>query len=207
MQRAVYNRRMKSLHLLKKKPIKSCPAWNKWKKGKRFLLADIPQKVLGIVWAWRLTQSLSQKYRHVGMTFLQVFSLARKGDWIPEFSLSMYSIIQPLGYYITLTSQGIRTIQWAHIWIRSGTSLAVQCIRACLQSFPASGSFPGTQFFTSGGQRIGLSASASVLPVNIQDWFPLGWTGWISLQSKAFSRVFSNTTVQKHQFFSAQLSL
>ena len=76
-----------------------------------------------------------------------------------------------------------------------------------LQSFPASGSFPRSQFFASGGQNIGVSASASVLPVNIQDWSPLGWTGWISLQSKGPSRVFSNTTVQKHQFFSAQLSL
>ena len=72
-------------------------------------------------------------------------------------------------------------------------------------SFPASGSFPMSQFFTSGGQSIGVSASTSVLPMDIQDWFPLGWTGWISLQSKGLSRVFSNTTVQKHQFFSAQL--
>ena len=64
-----------------------------------------------------------------------------------------------------------------------------------------------SQLFTSGGQSIGVSASASVLPMNIQDWFPLGWTGWISLQSKGLSRVFSKTTVQKHQFFSAQLSL
>ena len=69
-----------------------------------------------------------------------------------------------------------------------------------LQSFSASGAFPMSQFFTSGGQRTGVSAWASVLPMNIQDWFPLGWTGWISLQSKGVSRVFSNTTVQKHQF-------
>ena len=78
---------------------------------------------------------------------------------------------------------------------------------SCLQSFPASGSFPVSQFFASGGQRIGVSTSALVLPMNIQDWSPLGWTGWISLQSKGLSRVFSNTTVQKHQFFGAQLSL
>ena len=78
---------------------------------------------------------------------------------------------------------------------------------SCLQSFPVSGSFPMSQFFTSGGQSTGVSASASILPMNIQDWFPLGWTGWISLQSKGLSRVFSNTTVQKHQFFSVQLSL
>ena len=74
-----------------------------------------------------------------------------------------------------------------------------------LQSFPASGSFQMCQFFASGSQSIWVSAS--VLPMNIQDWFPLGWTSWISLQSKGLSRVFSNTTVQKHQFFGAQLSL
>ena len=72
--------------------------------------------------------------------------------------------------------------------------------------FPASGSFPITHFFASSGQNIGVSASASVLPMSIQDWFPLGWTGWNSLQSKEPSRVFSNTTVQKHQIFGAQLS-
>ena len=76
-----------------------------------------------------------------------------------------------------------------------------------LQSFPASGSFQMSSFFTSGGQSIGVSASASVLPMNTQDWYPLGWTGWISFQSKGLLRVFSNTTVQKHQFFGAQLSL
>ena len=76
-----------------------------------------------------------------------------------------------------------------------------------LQSFPASGSFQMSQFFTSGGQSTRASASASVLPMNNQDWFPLGWTSWISLQSKGLSRAFSNTSVQKHQFFDAQLSL
>ena len=76
-----------------------------------------------------------------------------------------------------------------------------------LQSFPASGSFPVSWFFTSGGRSIGVSASASVLPMNIQDWFPLELTGWVSLLSKRLSRVFSNTTVQKHQFFGAQPSL
>ena len=78
---------------------------------------------------------------------------------------------------------------------------------SCLQSFTASGSFQMSQFFQSGGQSIGVSASTSVLPMNIQDWSPLWWTGWIFLQSKALSRVFSNTMVQKHQFFGAQLSL
>ena len=88
---------------------------------------------------------------------------------------------------------------WCHPTI---TSSAVP-ISSCLQSFPASGSFPMSQFFPSGGQRIGASASASVLPVNIQDWFPLGLTGWLSMQSKGLSRVF-NTTVQKNQFFGTQ---
>ena len=75
------------------------------------------------------------------------------------------------------------------------------------KSSPASGAFQMSQFLTSGGQSIGVSASTSVLPMNTQDWSPLGWTGWISLQSKGLSRVFSNTTVQKHQFFSIELSL
>ena len=78
---------------------------------------------------------------------------------------------------------------------------------SCLQSFPAPGSFPVSQLFSSGGPSIRVSASTSVLPMNTQDWSPLGWTGWISLQSKGLSGVFSNTTVQKHQFFSVQLSL
>ena len=86
-------------------------------------------------------------------------------------------------------------------------SFSVILFSSHLQSFPASGSFQMSQFLTSGGQSIGVSASTSVLPMNIQDWFPLGWTGWISLLSKGLSRVFSNTTVQKHQFFGAQLSL
>ena len=93
--------------------------------------------------------------------------------------------------------------RWCHPTISS--SVVPFC--SCLQSSPASGSIPMSQFFTSGGQNIGVSASASVLPMNTQAWFPLGWTGWISLQSKGLSRVFSNTTVQKHQFFGTQLSL
>ena len=91
-------------------------------------------------------------------------------------------------------------------WCHPTISSSVTPFSSCLQSFPASGYFLVSQFFTSGGQSIGVSASASVLPMNIQDWFPLGRTGWISLQSKGLSRVFSNTTIQKHQFFGAQLS-
>ena len=93
--------------------------------------------------------------------------------------------------------------QWCHPTVSS----SVVPFSSYLQSFPASGSFQTTQLFASGGQSVGVSASASVLPMNIQGWFLLGWTGWISLQSKGLSRVFSNTTVQKHQFFGAQLSL
>ena len=94
-----------------------------------------------------------------------------------------------------------------HWWCHPTISSSVVPFSSHLQSFSASGSFPMSQFFTSGSQSIGVSASASVLPINIQGWFPLGLIGWISLQSKGLSRVFSNTTVQKHQFFSTQLSL
>ena len=93
--------------------------------------------------------------------------------------------------------------QWCHPTISS----SVVPFSSHLQSFPASGSFPVSQFFTWGGQSIAVSASASVLPMNIQDWSPLGWADWISSQSKGLLRVFSNTTVQKHQFFGTQLSL
>ena len=91
-------------------------------------------------------------------------------------------------------------------WCHPAISSSVVPFSSCLQSFPASGSFLGSQLFASGGQSIGVSALASVLPKNTQGWSPLGWTDWISLQSKGLSGVFSNTTVQKHQFFSAQLS-
>ena len=92
-------------------------------------------------------------------------------------------------------------------WCHPTISSFVVSFSSHLQSFPASGPFPVSQSLTSGGQNIGVSASTSVLPVNIQDWFPLRLTGLISLESKGLSRVFSNTTVQKHQFFGAQLSL
>ena len=92
-------------------------------------------------------------------------------------------------------------------WCHPTILFSVIPFSSCLQSFPASGSFTISQLFASGGQSIEISASASVLPINIQNWFPLKWTGLISLQSKRLSRVFSNTTVQKHQFFGSQLSL
>ena len=93
------------------------------------------------------------------------------------------------------------------LWCYPSISSSVVPISSHLQSLPSSESFQRSKFFTSGGQSIGVSASASVLTMNIQEWFPLGWTGWISLQSKGLSRVFSNTRVQNHQFFRIQLSL
>ena len=91
-------------------------------------------------------------------------------------------------------------------WCHPAISSSVATFSSCPQSFLASGSLQKSHFFASGGQSIGVSASTSVCPMNIQDWFPLGWTSWISLQSKRLSRVFSNTTVQKHQLFGAQPS-
>ena len=104
---------------------------------------------------------------------------------------------------LELTQTHVHWVGDAHPTISS----SVVPFSSSLQSFPATGSFPMSQFLASGGQTIGVSASASGLPKNIQDWFPLGWTGWISLQSKGLSRVFSNTTVQKHQFFLLCLSI
>jgi len=91
-------------------------------------------------------------------------------------------------------------------WCHPATSSSVIPFSSCLESLPASGSFPMSQLFAWGGQNIGVSASSSVLSMNTQDWSPLRWTSWASLQSKGLSRVFSNTSVQKHQFFGAQLS-
>ena len=129
------------------------------------------------------------------------------------FSCSVMSnSLWPHGLYYTMlpclsptprtSSNSCPLSQWCHPTISS----SVSPFSSCLQSFPASGSFPMSLLFTSGGQSIGVSASVSVLPMKFQDWFPIGWTGWISLQSKGLSRVFSNTTVQKHQFCT-QLSL
>ena len=108
-----------------------------------------------------------------------------------------------LHHLLEFCSNSCLLSQWCHPTISS----YVVPFSSCLQSFVDSGSFPMNRLFTSGGQNIGVSASASVLPMNIQDWFPLALTGLTSLQSKGLSRVFSNTTAQKHQFFGPQLSL
>ena len=104
-------------------------------------------------------------------------------------------------------SQSLFKLMSIELWYHPTMSSSIVPFSSHLQSFPVSGSFQMSQFFTSGGQSKGVSASTLVFPMNIKDWFPLGWTGWISLLSKGLSRVFSNTTVQKHQFFGAQLSL
>ena len=102
---------------------------------------------------------------------------------------------------------GVHSDSWASSqWCHPAISSSVVFFSSCPQTLPASRSFPMSQHFTWGGQSIGVSASTSVLPTNTQEWSPLGLTGWISLQSKGLSRVFSNTTVQKHQFFGAQPS-
>ena len=131
----------------------------------------------------------------------------------------LFSLVQSLSHILlfatpwTVVGQASLSItnSWSLLKLMSIESVMpsnhlILCHPLLLPSFPSSGSFPISQFFASGGQIIGVSASASVLPMNIQDWLPLGWTGWISLQSKRLSRVFSNTTVHKHQFFGAQLS-
>ena len=112
-----------------------------------------------------------------------------------------------LHYLLEFAQAHVQRWWWVELVMPSNHLILCCPFSSCFQSFPASGSFPMSQFFKSGGQSIGVSASASVLPVNIQDCFPLGWTGLISLQSKRLSRVFSNTTIQRHQFFSTQLSL
>ena len=146
--------------------------------------------------AW--VQSLVRKLRSHMLQFSSVaqscLTLLDPMDWSTQASLST----TPRGY-----SNSCPSSQWCHPTI----SFSVIPFSSHLQSFLAAGSFPMSQLFASDGQRIEVSASASVLPMNIQDWFPLGWTGWLSLQSKRLSGVFSNTTVQRHQFFSAQLSL
>ena len=134
--------------------------------------------------------SVSQFSRSVMSDSLQPQGLQHTRPPCPSPTPGVYSNSCPLS-------------QWCHPTISS----SVIPFSSCLQSFPASGSFPMSQFFTSGGQSIEVSASTTVFSMNIYDWFPLGWTGWISLQSKRLSRIFSNTTFHKHHFFGPQLSL
>ena len=143
-------------------------------------------------WPWFSWNSDSSvQFSHSVMSdFLRPHELQHTRPPCPSPTPGVYSNSCPLS-------------QWCHPAISS----SVVPFSSCLQSFSAPGSFQMSQLFASGGQSIGVSASTSVLLMNTQDWSPLGWIGWISLPSKGLSRVFSNTTVQKHQFFSAQLSL
>ena len=133
---------------------------------------------------------------------LSLFSCSVVSDSLPPYGL-LHARLPCPSPSPGACSNSYPLSRWCHPTILS----SVVPFSSCLQSFLTSGSFPVSQFFTSGGQSIGVSASASVFPMNIKGWFPLGLTGWISLQSKGLSRVFCNTTVQKHQFFGAQLSL
>ena len=119
------------------------------------------------------------------------FSCSVMSDSLPPHGLQYARLPCP-----SLTPKAYSNSCPSHWWCHETILSSVVSFSSCLQSFLASGSFLMSQFFTSGGQSIGVSASASVLPMNTQDWFPLGWTGWISVQSKGLSRVFSNTTVQ-----------
>ena len=149
-------------------------------------------------------------------TFLSIVSYYKVSNTAPyaiQFSCSVTSSsLQPHGLQHTrlpcpsptpgVYSNSCPLSRWCHPAISSSVIFSY-----CLQSFPASGSFPMSQFFASGGQNIGASASASVFPMNIQGWFPLGLTSLISFLSKGLSRVFSYITVQKHQFYDTELSL
>ena len=121
----------------------------------------------------------------------------------------MYNSLRPHGLQHTRLHKLQSLLKLTFIESVMACNILILChpFSSCLQSFPSSGSFLMNQFFTSSGQSTGVSASASVLPMNIQDWFPLGLTGWIPLQSKGLSRVVSNTMVQKHQLFGSQPSL
>ena len=153
----------------------------------------VPQKTKNRITIWSSNSTLRHQSVQFSRSFvsnsLQPHGLQHARPPCPSPNPGVYSNSCPLS-------------RWCHLTIL----FSVVPFSSRLQSFPASGSFTMSQFFTSGGQSIGASASASVLLMNIQDRFPLGLTGWISLQSKGLSRVFSNTTAQNHQFFRTQLS-
>ena len=161
----------------------------RWLSGKESACQWRRCKRLGFdPWAGKIPWSLVQFSRSVVSESLQPHGLQHSRHPCPSPTPRVYSNSCPSSW-------------WCHPTISSSVIPFTY-----LQSFPASGSFPMSQFFTSGSQSIGVSASASVLPMTIQDWSPLEWTGWISLQLKGLSRVFFNTTVQKHQFFGTQPS-
>ena len=141
------------------------------------------------------------KYHTLTHTFIYIYQLSRV-----QLLATPWTTAHQASLSIT-SSQSLLKLTSIESVIPFNHLILCRPFSSWLQSFPASGSFTVIPSFASGGQSVGASASASVLPMNIQDWYPLGWTGWISLQSKGLLRVFSNTTVQKHQYFAAQLSL
>ena len=162
--------------------------------------------VVRIKWITYLTQHLARGYRptYAGYFLYKVVQFSRS---VLSDSLQPHELQHarpPCPSPTRVVHPNACPLSW---WCHPTISSSVVPFSSCPQSLPASGSFQMSQPFASGGQSIGVSASISVLPMNIQDSSLLGWTGWISLQSKGLSRVFSNSTVQKHQFFSIQLSL
>ena len=152
---------------------------------------------------------LDNGIQHFKMMILKCGRLSTRRSILRQyqFSCSVVSNSLQLQHARLLTSGAYSNSCPSCWWWHPTISSCVVPFSSCLQSFPSPGSFPMNLFFASVGQSIGVSASTPVLPKSIQDWFPLGLTGWISLPSKRLSRVFSNTTVQKHRFFGAQLSL
>ena len=138
--------------------------------------------------------------------FLHSIQFSSVAQWCPLF-VTPWTAAREASLYITNSQSLLKLTSIEMVDAIQPSHPLLSPFSSHLQSFPASGSFPMSQFFASGVQSIGASASVSVLLMNIQDWSPLGWTGLISLKSKGLSRIFSNTTVQKHQFFGAQLSL
>ena len=138
-----------------------------------------------------------------------LYNLFYFSDQFSSVTQLCLTLCDPVDYSMPSLSvhhQFLEFIQTYVHWVSDAISSSIVPFFSCSQSLPASGSFPMSQLFAWGGQSIGVSALASVLPMNTQDWSPLECTGWSSLQSKRLSRIFSNTTVQKHQYFSAQLS-
>ena len=166
------------------------------------VLSVLPVAHSFLIAKWSPLSKAQKGYGKKSQGYLQ-FSSVQFSCSVVSDSVTPQTAVRQASLSIT-NSRSLLRLMSTEWWCHPTISSSVGPFSSCLQSFPASGSFQMSQFFTSGGQSIGTSASVSVLPMNIQDWSPLGWTGWISLQSKGLSRVFSNTTVQKPQFFAAQ---